>query len=245
MVSIKKSSKIMFLTLSLLTMCIQARDFQRLYEKSNLKKQRTTNTNEPTYSVPYLLSIQTPSTYCDDDFETVPSWRVYFHGSIVQDLHGSYQLIAPNTTQDISLVVGLLDSPKTHTLDALSIAPGKTFAIYSLHKKKCADHHYTWDIEKQEGNNGLSILPFSIIVLMEPTCIKTIKPEKWKANAPIIPLPTLILDEAHDLQKASDKSMLQALEIDTFHEKIRKKNKLIIHEPIQQTSATQTTVLKK
>ncbi len=202
------------------------RDFNALFEQSNLTK-RIPQAPCP-INVPYILTISTPTF--GTDLEDTPLWRVYFQGSIVKDRDGIFQIIAPNSMDQLSIVVALLSTPKETNIQSLMVAPGNPFTIYSIKKRKSAPHLYTWDVEITKGTNGLAILPFSLIILMDPSIIHSVTSPSWNDRDASIPLPTFTLRKDKNLTHEYEKGMLNALDLDPFHSNTYEKTMVTVHE---------------
>ncbi len=228
----------LFITLLGVNILSAQRNFDALYEQSNIAKRIKKEPLLPK-NIPYTLTItkQSQNTFTED----TPLWRVYFQGSIIKDNNGIFQIIAPDIMEQLSIVVALIEKPKESTVTSLIVSPGNTFAIYSIKKQKISPHSFTWNIEKIEGTNGLSILPFSLIILMDPSIIAQVQTTQWDDRDTCYPLPTFILKNKN-IACESEKSMLNALDLDPFHGKIREKEQTTIHE--KSTTATTVDVKK-
>lgn len=201
----------------------KTRNFLELFEESqkkptikliNKKPPATSPHDEGKNLATHLLTMKAHDT-SSENF----SWRVYYEGHIITDTKGVFRFFADANTTTFTIVVARIKVPTTSSISGFEVPEGTEFLCYNLKRAEdwAQPKKYRWNITTKKGCDGLTIPKNALIVFLEPEHIKTIEMHKWDKKNNIIVLPTLVLKNSPMLAEASIKTVLAALDTDSFH----------------------------
>lgn len=224
-----KYSFFFFLNFSLISSLSAQRDFKSLYKKSTQKPISSSLNNhfyqddiKKSHDSHYVITLKNPF-----DYKKSCGWRVYFNGTKVFQEEGTFQFKGPKDPEVFHIVVAQIKTPNSHVIKHLEVPEGVNYKHFYLQRKTDLNNpeNYKWALYETDGNKGFTIPENSLIIFLDPSYINHLEKTVWKKDTNIIPLPTITFTKDPNLEKASVKSILAALDTDPFHKKIKEQSK--------------------
>ena len=225
MISLKKISSLFFISCLLFNTIFTetVRDFSELFKQSTMSPQTKNRLKSPCSSciypendptAVYVLSIKTEQK-CSDAI----SWRAYFQGQILTSKQKTFNFTAPKNITEIPFLIALIAPPKKLDFKNLSLSPQSDYLYYILKKEPLSSQtkKQYWKIKRQKKCPHLIIPKNAFILFLSPSSIKTLEGQIWNIKDSIIALPTIVLKKSPQLEKNSIRTVLSALDVDSFH----------------------------
>lgn len=168
----------------------------------------------------------------DDHEDDIPEFRIYFNGmETLNSREGFFSFPFDEQLDEYKLILtkGVeYKAEKNNTLKELRIKDSRDYRCFTL-RRSGADNT-TWEWEENAVRSDNFIVPYkSIVLFVNPRCLK--KLEAWKVQLPdnFITVPRLILKGKYRtwLDRQAKKSLLYSLDLKPFHEKVREEHKNI------------------
>ncbi len=185
---------------------------------------------EPTTTgktISYIGSFQFPGHTSEHPLPNVP---VYYKGSHIPAQEGAYQKREYVMTDikklgELSIIVASkLKAPTANTIAQFEMPSDAHYIHYSLKRTpiiKDSEETFeeTWAIQTHTGTGAVAIPNDSLVILVDPACIESIRSVAWQKEGNSLTLPTITFRK--DLEKTSGyaRSLLANLDVVPFHKK--------------------------
>lgn len=155
----------------------------------------------------------------------IPFIPLYYKGESVLLENNTYFFVDQEKFTEMTFVISLLDKPKTNTIVSFFVPEKQKYLLVKIKRKtkqfalkKGEVFQETWLIEQKEGSGPFKIPTDAFIILLNPTCIESIKTVTWKRDSFVIQLPVIILKK--DIENLSDytNSLFSHLDVKLFHQ---------------------------
>lgn len=186
------------------------------------------------------------------EFVDVPSYKkaplipVYYKGALIPVEKRSYLFTDHQRFSTITLIVSLLDQPKSNTIAHFSVPKNEPYLVLTAMRKtkqfalkKGEVFQETWTIQTKEGVGPFIVPQDAVIVLIDPTCVKEIKNVTWVRDSFVTQLPTLVFQKDIMYSEKHAQSLFAKLDICAFH----KESEQIIYQQTQKSESSQRVIV--